>query len=60
MIDYAEHSTALDKLRKQYKQAALKQDWRMAKELSLMAQTEQRLLTLNFAELERETESRKN
>lgn len=60
MQDYAEHLTQLDKLKKQIRQAALAQDWKMAKELSLMAQTEQRLLTLNFAELEREQESRKS
>jgi hypothetical protein len=58
MQDYAEHLTQLDKLRKQMRQAALKKDWAMAEQLSLMSQTEQRLLTLNFAELKREQESR--
>ena len=51
MIDYAELLTQMDKLKKQMRQAALRQDWKMARELALMHLTENRLLVNAFADL---------
>ena len=60
MQDYATQLIQLDKLKKQYRQAALKNDWSMAYELAMMHLTEARLLTLTTAEQKREQESRQN
>ena len=60
MIDYAEHLTQMDKIRKQLREALLKNQYGIAYGLCLMLEKETQLLTQNIAEKSREQESRSN
>ena len=58
MTDYSEHLLAIDKLKKQLRDALLKNHHTLACDLSMMLLTEARLLSVTVADLKRETESR--